>query len=198
MVTHFIIKEVKILTKYQVNLPYPIVTGLQHNYDQAKMLIEGYSGSISELTTVSQYAYHKVKCNRYKEIYDTLEGIFLVETLHLELLGDCINQLGVDPRYYITPIQKISWTSNFVDYKQTPSEMILADINGEIEAAQYYLRTAQKIENNKIEPLLLRLAEDEKLHVRIFSDIYRKYFNDEIELLSISKRYPCFAESLIK
>lgn len=163
--------------KYNVDLPYPKVSGLYTNGQQAKLLIQGYSGQISELTTVTQYAFHKIKCMRNKEIYDTLQGIFLVETHHLELLGNCINQLGTEPHYKMVLTDKsITWQADVINYENTMKEMILADMEGEKQAVNYYETTAKIIGNEKIKELLLRLAEDEKLHVEIFTKLYHKYF----------------------
>lgn len=163
---------------YHVDLPYPHITGLNPNKRQAMLLMSGYSGVSSELTTVTQYAYHKLKCTRIKELYEALQGIFLVETHHLELLGHCINQLGVDPKYnmFLNNQKSISWISDAVNYKSSLNEIILTDIEGEKGAVRYYEDTAKIIENKKIEALLLRLAKDEALHVEIFTELYRKYF----------------------
>lgn len=163
--------------KYSANLPYPEVTGLSSNKTQAMLLISGYSGQTSEMSTVAQYAYHKIKCEKNKELAETLQGIFLVETRHLALLGKCIIDLGMDPMYVIYLDQKpLSWQAAVINYERTPKEMIFADIEGEKGATSYYLQTAETIGNAKIAALLLRLAEDEKLHVQIFSELYHKYF----------------------
>ena len=165
------------IENYHVDSPYPKISGLSPNNKQAKLLMEGYSGQTSELSTVTQYAFHKIKCMRNKEIYDTLQGIFLVETHHLELLGNCINMLGVEPYYKMSIIHKsISWQADVINYENTIKEMILTDIEGEKQAVKYYEETANIIGNEKIRVLLLRLAEDEKLHVKIFTDLYNRYF----------------------
>lgn len=163
---------------YHVDLPYPVVSGLKPNKKQAMLLMEGYCGITSELSTVAQYAYHRLKCEKnYAELATVLQGIFLVETHHMALLGNCVNQLGVDPRYYMHLGQKnICWQADVINYKNTVKEMIFADIEGEKGATSYYLQTAKTIGNEKIEPLLLRLAKDEELHMKIFSDLYNKYF----------------------
>lgn len=164
------------LEKYHIDLPYPKVNGIGINKKQAELLIQGYSGQISELTTVTQYAFHKIKCIKNKEIYDTLQGIFLVETHHLELLGNCINLLGTEPQYKI-PLtnQLIHWQADVLNYETTLKDMISADIQGEKQAVHYYEETAKIIGNEKIKSLLLRLAEDEKLHVTIFTKLFHKY-----------------------
>lgn len=165
------------IEKYHANLSYPVVNGLNYNKVQAMLLMEGYSGQFSELSTVIQYSYHKIKSMKNREIAETLQGIFLVETHHLELLGNCINQLGMDPRYYIYLNQKpIVWQADVVNYATSVKEMVLADIEGEKRAVQYYIETAKIIDNEKIAKLLLRLSEDEKLHVEIFTNLYHKYF----------------------
>lgn len=163
--------------KYHVNKPYPAVSGLTHNKKQAMLLMDGYSGTYSEMSTVAQYAYHKIKCEKHKEVFDTVNGIMLVEMHHLELLGRCIIQLGVDPRYNIYLENKpICWQAGVINYEKAPKEMILANIEGEKMAADYYIKTAHSINNPKLSPLLLRLSEDEKLHVKMFTNLYNKYY----------------------
>lgn len=46
---------------YHVDLPYPKVNGLSVNKKQSQLLMSGYSGQISELTTVTQYAFQQIK-----------------------------------------------------------------------------------------------------------------------------------------
>lgn len=163
--------------KYHAALPYPVVSGLKPDKKQARILMEGYCGSKSELTTVTQYAYHHLNCLGNEEIAKTIHGIFLVETHHLELLGKCLIQLGEDPKYFVTSGGRQSfWQAGLVDYKKTMKEILLADIEGEKGAFDYYLKTAQIINNDKISPLLLRLAEDERLHYRMFVELNQKYF----------------------
>lgn len=162
---------------YHADLPYPVITGLRHNKKQAMQLMSGYSGQYSELSTVCQYAYHKLNCGKNKELYAALQGVFLVETHHLELLGGCIQQLGMDPRYNLYLEHKpISWQAEVINYEKTLKEMLRADIEGEKGAVAYYLQTAKTIENQQLAELMLRLAKDEMLHIKIFSELYQKYF----------------------
>lgn len=164
-------------SNYRVNQPYPAVTGLKPSKRQAQLLMEGYSGASSELTTVTQYAYHHLHFLANKELAQTIKGVFLVETHHLELLGRCLIQLGEDPRYVLYHRQhRLDWQAGLVDYCQNPEAMLLADIAGEKGAAEYYVKTAEAIDDYRIAPLLLRLAEDERLHYQLFSSLHRRYF----------------------
>ena len=70
--------------RYSANSPYPEVTGIKPDRRQAMLLMSGYSGQVSELSTVTQYAYHKIKCEKKQgALFATLQGIFLVETHHI-------------------------------------------------------------------------------------------------------------------
>jgi bacterioferritin len=163
---------------YQMDIAYPDVAGIRPNKAQAMMLMEGYCGAVSELSTVTQYAYHHIRCGRYDEIAQTIKGIFFVEALHMELLGKCIARLGVDPRYFTYSKQGQSfWHAGVVNYEESVRDMLWADIEGEKGAVDFYLITAERIGNPVVANLLLRLAEDEKLHVRMFTDLYSKYFD---------------------
>lgn len=163
---------------YHAGLPYPVVTGLRPNPKLALLLCEGYCGAKSEFTTAAQYAYHHLRCLRNQELAETLKGIHLVEIYHLELLGRCIVQLGVDPTYLIDRFEKPElWRSDLVEYESNMRSMLMADIKGEQGAVEYYIKTAEEIGNSKIAALLIRISKDEELHYKMFSELYQKYYS---------------------
>lgn len=166
------------LEQYQADLPYPAVRNVHTDKRLAARLMGGYCGASSEMTTVLQYAYHSLRCKKnYDEVSKVMRGIFYVETLHMEFLGECICKLGGDVHYMIELKEKsIYWQSCLVEYKSSPSQMLLADIQGERYAAAFYEETAAMVSQPDIAKLLARLAEDEKLHVRILSDLYSRTF----------------------
>lgn len=166
------------LERYQAAMPYPEVHNVKPDKQLADKLLEGYSGESSELTTVLQYAYHSLKLQkRYNLVSEVVRGIFYVETLHMNFLGDCISKLGGDAKYMLALREKsIYWQASLVNYESTPSQMIMANIQGEKLAVSFYEETAAITKQPAIANLLLRLAEDEKLHLHIFTEIYQRNF----------------------
>lgn len=166
------------LTPYQAPLPYPAVRTVQPDPRVISTLMSGYCGVTSEMTTVLQYGYHSLRCKKqYEEISRAMRGIFYVETIHMELLGSCLCKLGVDPHYlWSLQEKKIWWQSSVVEYKSTPAEMLVADIQGEKGAVRYYLEGAATIQQPDIAALMARLAEDEKLHAQMLTDLYHRFF----------------------
>lgn len=167
------------LKSYQAKGSYPEVNVLRIDKKLAELVAEGYSGVSSELTTVLQYAHHSLRCKeKFTRISETMRGIFYVETLHMELLGGLLNRLRGDAQYrYSVQERNLVWQADAVEYLKTPSQMILADIEGEKGAAQYYEQLAATFAGQSdFSKLMLRLAEDEKLHIRILSDLYAQSF----------------------
>lgn len=167
------------LKHYQVDLPYPPLKNVRPDKQLAAKLAEGYSGERSELTTVMQYAYHSLQCKRrYAEISQIIKGVSYVETIHLELLGECVGRLGLDTKYTLSLKEKsIPWQANVVEYYSTsPGKMLQADIRGEEYAANFYEEMARTINQPDIAALMARLAKDERMHIQIFTDLYKKHF----------------------
>lgn len=161
------------LTPFQHPSPYPALQNVAEDPALAEVLLSGYCGERSELTTILQYAYHSLECTEVASEYSNiLRGIFYVETIHMELLGNCIRKLGGNIEYLL-PLQekKISWQASVVNYLKTPLEMITDDIEGEKLAAKFYSDMAMKTNQQDIAHLLRRLSEDEKLHVRMLEQL---------------------------
>jgi len=166
------------LDRYRVNQPYPHVNHVQPDDALIQTLLQPYSGEYSELTTVLQYAHHSLCCKQqYNEVSQMMRGIFYVETMHLEFIGDTIIKLGGDPTYVILLQQrKIAWQPTVISYETQPDRMLLADIRGEEGAAEFYEQAAESIEQHDIARLMARLALDERLHHRMLTDLYSRFF----------------------
>ena len=167
------------LKPYQASEPYPQVHTIRQDKTLAVTLMKGYCGEVSEMTTVLQYAHHSLHCkSQYAEVSKMMRGIFYVETLHMELLGECVCKLGGSAQYNVSTGEKmICWQGDLVEYTSTPAQMLLADIKGEKEAVAFYQRAASSLHNQPdVKTLLLRLAEDERLHVKMLTDLYDRTF----------------------
>lgn len=166
------------LEKYRADAPYPAIKNVRQDRRLVATLMQAYSGESSETTTIMQYAYHSLLCKKnYNEISRVMRGIYYVETLHQEYLGDCIYKLGGELQYvFILQKKSLSWQSAVINYENTPAKMLYADIEGEKGAAAFYTNTAAMVNQPQVADLLYRLAEDENLHVKMLTALYHKYF----------------------
>lgn len=163
--------------KYQAESPYPSIGAVKKDVHFAATLLDAYSGEVSELTTVLQYAHHSLRCKaKHNEISEVFRGIFYVETLHVEFLGECILKLGGDVDYLLKLKENmIYWQSSFVAYEAQPMQMLMANIEGEKYATSFYEESSKSASQPGIANLLSRLAEDERLHIQILSDLHRRF-----------------------
>ena len=144
----------------KVNKPYPLVR------------VEDYSGLYSELTSITQYVYQKFDKFNVNEIFSkTLSEIAMVEMHHLELLGETIKLLGVEPRYVFKDNFMTYWSGSFVDYNTNIIDMLLSDIKLEEEAINKYEYDISVIDDEYIKLTLYRIIEDEKMHIKCFNKL---------------------------
>ena len=104
------------------NSPYPIPKVEEENMNYALVLLENYSGNISEETAVHQYLYEYLMLNNeYQEFANIMMEISEVEMKHLRLLGETIKLLGVMPVFGVVKQDKSyeSWCSKILIMKLT-------------------------------------------------------------------------------
>ena len=155
--------------EFKSTLPYPVLKVERKNIEYAEMLLHPYVGSISEDTSTHLYLYQSFVID--DQISKTLKGIAIVEMHHLDLLARTINLLGLDPKY---EINKRPWTTQYVKYDKTLSQMMLTNIHNETLAIKNYRLLIKAIDDRYIKQLLRRIIIDEEIHLKIFNDIYDK------------------------
>lgn len=161
--------------EYKSNKPYPKARVEKPNIEYAKLLLENYAGDISEETAIHLYMYqHMVASDEMEEYAKTMEQIGIVEMRHLNLLGKTIKLLGLKPVYatlyndnFIKP-----WNSSNVNYTTDIKEMLEVNIKNETKAIENYEKRIIQIEDKYIRELLSRIIEDEKIHLKIFKNLY--------------------------
>ena len=73
---------------YASTEPYPEIRARKHNRIYADLLMEDYSGNISEVTASLQYMYHHFMFgDQFSELAVLLEKIAIVEMIHAEILA---------------------------------------------------------------------------------------------------------------
>ncbi len=157
--------------------PYPPVRVVAPNRQYAELLLEDYSGNVSEITAVKQYLYHYfVLKGTNREVAELMECVSLVEMHHMELLADTIRLLGVSPRYRVfRNSQEIYWDARYVYYGFTLCDQLAADIAAEWAAIAFYRDHQQRIADPYIKELLERIILDEYHHIKLFNEAMQKY-----------------------
>ncbi len=161
----------------KVDKPYPKVEVEKPNIEYAKLLFEDYSGDVSELSAITQYVYQKFeKFNVDREFSDTLSEIAMVEMKHLELLGETIKLLGIEPRFIFSDNYGMikHWNSSFVDYTTNIIDMLLNNIKIEEETIARYQYDINVINDKYIRRTLYRIIEDEEMHIKCFKRLLNK------------------------
>ena len=82
------------------NLPYPEIRVEGKNIEYAKLLMEIYAGKISEDTAIHLYIFEHLSLEKKYEYYaKILVQIAIVEMKHLNILGELIKLLGIEPEF---------------------------------------------------------------------------------------------------
>ncbi len=162
----------------KIDLPYPSLTGITPDIKTASVLAPTYAGVHGELTATLQYIYHYF--NFVKEFdektAETLMGIAIAEMEHIEILGNLLVKLGVDPVYtHFPPCRTEYYSTRAVSYSKTPVKMLLDDISSEMVAINEYNSVIDKIDNEKVIQIVSRIILDEQLHVTVLKDLAKQY-----------------------
>jgi len=144
--------------------PYPEVAG-PADPDTLEMLKQDYAGAESELTGIAQYIYQSIASGANEGFANALLQIAIVEMMHLDMLGDAVVALGGDPRFIV---DGRDWSAANINYANDLDAMLRANIEAEETAIDNYRRHAARTGNKSVRDLVLRIVEDEKLHLHFF------------------------------
>ena len=166
------------LFKCAYQAPYPEVRVAKPNAYYAQLLLEDYTGQVSETTAITQYLYHHfVLEQEFKEIADLLSCIALVEMHHQEMLANTIVKLGVDPRFRTIGQNNVEiyWSASYITYGDSLCDRISADIASEWAAIANYRRHQSIIDDPNIKAMLERIIMDELHHITLFNQVIYQY-----------------------
>ena len=140
---------------------YPEIENASRCEFTVAILKKLYCSKKSETTAVLQYVYQHLVANKYaKHAAKIFAEIGKVEMKHMDLLGEAMIKFGGDPVFYYfdTPLN-----GGWVNYSKNLFQMLMTNINDEKEAARQYRAAAEKVKNESLKLLLLRISEDEQI-----------------------------------
>ncbi len=162
------------MNKYVVDKPYPSQESVKPNSRDLKLIFKDYAGLYSEFTAVSQYFYNHLyaNCSGYEQIGRTIMQIAIAEMHHLDIFGELVINLGGDPKLvYPRDFKSNWWNGGIVVYKREIHEILQSAIELEKKAIECYEYHASIASQKIVSEILLRIVEDEKLHLKIFTDL---------------------------
>lgn len=134
---------------------------------------------VSEMTAINQYIYHHLTFEFTKDLSELAkleECISIIEMYHLELLGETIYLLGIDPEFKILDKgRQIYWNASYVYYGEKVCDRLAADIEAERKAISQYKEHRQLIRDPHIQKLLERIILDEEYHLKLFMQAASQY-----------------------
>ncbi len=167
-------QELNFMLSEMNRIPYPVLSDVIPDYKFGRLVQDSYAGNKSELTTILTYVFQDLT-NRDKEEVAMFLGIIAKQEMkHLQLLGEILVRLGLQPYYRSTYGMK--WCSDNVRAEYSClEEMLSFNIKSEKEAIKGYHSLIDKCENDSIKAVLARIIMDEECHVQIFEYLREKY-----------------------
>ena len=156
---------------------YPLPQASAPNPYYASLLLEDYTGTISEMTAINQYIYHHFMFrDHYPDLAELIECVSIIEMKHLGLLAEAILSLGLTPEFRtLTTYSPTYWNATAVYYGIGIADRLGADIDAEIQAIQLYSYHQCLINDEPIRELLGRIIRDEQHHLVLFRQAYAQY-----------------------
>lgn len=154
---------------------YPPIKVKEKNLYYGRLLLYDYAGAVSELTAWSQYFNHgAVIFQEYKEVADILYHIGKVEMTHLQILGQLIELLGINPKYRIIKENnlRIWWSPCYINYEIEVFEILQANMESEKNAIKQYTNHLNIIKDDYIKAILTKIILEEKEHLKILEYAY--------------------------
>lgn len=158
------------------DLPYPSTEYLVKDVRSGQIISFAYATLKSELTAILQYTYHHFYFNGVNDDFaDTLMSIAVAEMKHLDILGEAMLKLGVDPKYVQCPNSRTYFNTSTVSQSKIPEKMLMDDIAGELEAIATYKKMLFVLENEQVEAIIQRIVMDEELHLETLKKMLETY-----------------------
>lgn len=157
------------------DLPYPSTETLTTDVTSGKILSFAFASAKGELSAILQYVYHKLHLWAInKQCAETLEAIALCEMHHLQILGQAMIKLGVNPRYVQYPNGNCFFNTGCVSQSIAPQKMIMDDLRNELEAIAEYKKMLFVLKNEEVQAIVERIILDEQVHVEALKSVLKE------------------------
>ena len=154
----------------RVNKPYPEIENAQEDMATVNILKNLANSRVGEISGATQYIYQSVLADKTnEEIASIFEEIGVVEMLHLDMLMHAITVFGGIPKYEDS--NGNFFNAGNLNYTMKLREMLDNNIKAESIAVENYEMAINKVKNQSLKDLFLRIIEDEKRHIEIFKKI---------------------------
>lgn len=152
--------------------PYPKIEVSKPNLRYAHILSQDFASAKGEMTAIFEYLYqHWILGNIDSEFAKLLARIAVVEMHHLDILGQLIVLLGGTPQCAsIQHNRPIVWNGGMMNYTKQLKDMLTFNLYLEQSAIDAYTAHARGIEDPNVSAILLRIVQDERIHLQIFQD----------------------------
>ena len=160
--------------QFSADKPYPEIQIEEQNKQYACAMLSNVGDCSSEMSAVSMYFYNSVIAkDQYPEIAQCFHKISVVEMHHLHIFARIAWLLGADPRLWCCSRGRTNyWSASSNPYTGHILTMLENAIYGEQETIEKYQMQMEYIKDENIVANLLRIIEDEKIHIEIFHDLY--------------------------
>ncbi|MFI3226200.1 MAG: ferritin-like domain-containing protein [Clostridia bacterium] len=162
------------MNKYILDTPYPSQEGVIPNRRDLQLILKDYSGIVSEFTAISQYFYNHLFANysQNEKIGQILLQIAIAEMTHLNVLGELVINLGGDPKLVFPRECSFNWwNGGIVTYKKEIKPILKSAILLEQQTIECYTYHAKIASQQIVSDVLLRIVEDENLHLKTFCEL---------------------------
>lgn len=153
-----------------MELPYPPIQVKERNQSYANLLSLDYCGSVSEMTSITQYINNENRLSCEKcPLAGAILGIAMAEMIHLQKLGELIHLLGgtIDFIARQPGGKQKMWTPAYQTLPEHAKQMIAADIEGEKAAINQYRMHIKAMNDEYVNAVLARIIKDEEYHIML-------------------------------
>ncbi len=156
------------------DLPYPSTETLSVDVTSGKILSFAFASATGELSAILQYVYHQLHLwGTNKQCAETLEAIAICEMRHLQILGQAMIKLGVNPRYVQHP-NGCYFSASCVSQSVAPQKMIMDDLRSELETIAEYKKMLFVLKNEEAQAIVERIILDEQVHVEALKSVLKE------------------------
>lgn len=163
----------------RVNKPYPEIENAQEDIVTVNILKNLANSRIGEMPASAQYIFQSVVADKTnEEIASIFEEIGVVEMMHLDMLMHAISDFGGVPKY--EDANGNFFNAGTLNYTMKLKEMLDNNIKAETIAIENYEMAINRVKNQSLKDLFMRIIEDEKRHIEIF-----KNMRDNVQFMSV-------------